>query len=342
MDESLGERRAAILRAAVREYIRTGEPVGSKHLVDAWKLHVSSATVRNEMARLEELGFLIQPHTSAGRMPTDLGYRFVVDEIKVPVRLAGSERRELEEELTGEPASVEELLRRASDVLSRFTHHASAVLTRRARPTRVRKLDLFPVGPRSATAVLIADNGRVEQRLIPLDDALDERRIEDVGRELDRDLHGLVLEDALRTVGDRATVAPRAERPLLEGVAASFEAMLWMEDDLVLGGVANLADNEAFERTTLTRLYEALERQTTLLELLAPTSLEALQVMIGREVPAEELRACSVVIANFGAGEDARGSVGVIGPTRMDYERVMAVADAVARVLEGTLLGQAD
>src|ERR1051325_4415533 len=128
MAGTLGERQSAILRAIVREYIRSGEAVGSKHLVDRTRLHVSPATVRNEMARLEELGFLTQPHTSAGRIPTDQGYRFVVDEIRLPRPLAEGQRRALEEELIAdEPASVEELLRRATDVVSRFTHQASAV-----------------------------------------------------------------------------------------------------------------------------------------------------------------------------------------------------------------------
>src|SRR5947199_3983826 len=132
MAETLGERQAAILRAIVREYIRSGEPVGSRHLVDRSRLNISSATVRNEMARLEELGYLAQPHTSAGRVPTDLGYRFVVDEIKSPRALGVGQRRALEEELSGEePASIEDLLRKASDVVSRFTHHAAAVLAHR-------------------------------------------------------------------------------------------------------------------------------------------------------------------------------------------------------------------
>lgn len=344
MSETFGERQAAILRAAVREYVRSGEPVGSRHLVERSGLDVSPATVRNEMARLEDLGFLMQPHTSAGRIPTDRAYRFVVDEIHPPVPLAAGQRRALESELdvSAEPGSIEDLLRRASDVVSRFTHHATAVLARRARPARVRRLELILLNPRTAMAVVIADNGRVEQRVIPLERAAAERDVDDMSRTLGADLDGAALEDALRSVTAKAKTVAAAKRPVVEGVADALEALLAFEDRVWVGGVANLAEEESFERPTLGRLYEVLERQTALLELLATAFDAPLSVRIGSEMPAEELRRCSLVVANFGAGADARGSIGVIGPMRMDYERVIAMAGAVARMLEGTLQGNVE
>ena len=185
MTENLGERPAAILRAIVREYIRSGEAVGSRYLVERTRLDVSPATVRNEMARLEELGYLVQPHTSAGRVPTDRGYRFLVDEIRAPRQLSEGQRRALAEELTSEePESVEELLRRATEVVSHFTHHAAAVLSRRARPSTLRRLELFPVGARMAMLVLIAENGRVEQRMLPLGGSLAEKDVDALGARL--------------------------------------------------------------------------------------------------------------------------------------------------------------
>ena len=337
MADNLGDRPAAILRAIVREYIRSGEAVGSKYLVDRTRLDVSPATVRNEMARLEELGYLIQPHTSAGRVPTDRGYRFVVDEIRAPRQLAEGQRRALEEELTAdEPESVGELLRRATEVVSRYTHHAAAVLSRRARPSTLRRLELFPVGTRMAMLVLIAENGRVEQRMVPMDGTLAEKDVEALGARLGAELHGHGLVQAQQRLATLAH-AGQAERQLLDDIAAGFQSLLDSDDHVFVGGVANLAGEQTFERETLSRLYETLEHQKAMLEMLASTLDPPVSVRIGSEHESEDLRYVSVVVAGFSPGADAHGSIGIIGPTRMDYERVIATANAVARMLEATL-----
>ncbi|MFA5892017.1 MAG: heat-inducible transcriptional repressor HrcA [Actinomycetota bacterium] len=338
MPETLVERQAEILRAVVREYIRTGEPIGSKHLVDRSHLQVSAATVRNEMAHLEEMGYLVQPHTSAGRVPTDAGYRFLVDEIKTPPRLAEGRRHALESEITGEAGGTDELARRAGDVLSRFTHHAAAVLSRRARPSRLRRVEIFSTASRLAMVVLIAENGRVEQRVIPIEAPLRDTDIERMADPLCADLRGVTLDDAIADVATRARTGPQSERAFMESLCAALRALQESDEHVVVGGVANLASEQDFERETLHRLYEAIERQTALLELLA-SSLESapVTVRIGSEVPSEDFRSCSIVVAEFGLPGADRGSVGVIGPTRMEYGRVIATANAVARALEGAL-----
>jgi len=338
MAETLGERQASILRAIVREYIRSGEPVGSKHLVDRSRLNVSSATVRNEMARLEELGYLAQPHTSAGRIPTDRGYRFVVDEIKAPRSLNDTQQRALAADLSdGDPTSVEDLLRRATDTVSRFTHHAAAVLAHQAQAGRLRRIELFPVGARSASLVLIAENGRVEQRMISLEAGINEHDVERIGERLALELQGLDIDTAIDHLSADHPVPDHAEQPLLDSVAGGLSALAGGGEHVVVGGVANLAGEGSFERDTLHRLYEALERQSALLELLAGGIDESVSVRIGSEVPTEPFQSCSIVVASFGGVGEQRGSVSVIGPTRMDYDRVIATANAVARMIEGSL-----
>src|SRR5919106_1474178 len=193
-ERKLGERQAAILSAIVREYVRSGEPVGSKHLVGRYRLDVSSATVRNDMALLEELGYLAQPHTSAGRIPTDLGYRWLVDTSAAPPRLGEGQQRELDEALT-EPADLDEKLTRASEILSRFTRYASAVLTPRLHVSHLRHLDLALLGPRMVVAVLIGDGGRVEKRRIELESDVTEREVEHVAHEINRTLAGQSLDE---------------------------------------------------------------------------------------------------------------------------------------------------
>jgi heat-inducible transcriptional repressor len=336
MPGSLGERQATILRAVVAEYVATGEPVGSRHVTGRPGLNISSATVRNEMARLEELGYLVQPHTSAGRVPTDLGYRFVVDQLK-PRSLSEGQRRQIASELGGEDMpTLDDLLHRASDVVSRFTHHAAAILSRRFRPSRLRRVELVAMGSRTALAVLIADNGRVEQRMIQLDEALGAEDLDALVERINKDVSGKDLEESVKTL--RGAGGAGSEHAVREGVAAGLETLRESEDHVIFGGVANLAGEETFERDQLQRLYDALERQTEVLEMLS-SAMDAppLTVRIGSELASADFRDCSLVVANFGLGAAALGSVGVIGPIRMDYARVIATANTVARLLEAQL-----
>lgn len=336
MADTLGERQAQILRAIVREFIRTGEPVGSKHLVDRTRIDVSAATARNEMAKLEELGYLTHPHTSAGRIPTDTGYRFVVDTIKRPRALAEGQQRALAEELAADDMpSLDEILRRAGDVVSRFTRHAAALLARRARSTRLRRVEMFRAGPGRASVLVIAENGRVEQAIVPVDLELTEDEIRDLGERISRAHSGTSIEGVVNAVlrddGDER------EREALRGIADALQGLLDADEHVVIGGVANLAGEHDFERETLHRLYEALDRQTAVLELLAGAFDDQVTVKIGSELGDADLAPVSIVVAPFGQTSNAHGSLGVIGPTRMDYERVIATAQAVARLIEVTL-----
>jgi len=209
-------------------------------------------------------------------------------------------------------------------------------LSRRARPSTLRRLELFPVGTRMAMLVLIAENGRVEQRMLPLDVAMGEKDVDALGAHLAAALQGVALEDAQRKLAATPTKSA-GERQLLDDIAGGFQSLLDSEDHIFVGGVANLAGEQAFERETLSRLYETLEHQKEMLELLASTLDPPVSVRIGSEHESHDLHSVSVVVAGFSPGANALGSVGIIGPTRMDYERVIATANAVARMLEATL-----
>lgn len=333
MTDDIGARRAAILRAIVREFVRTGEAVGSKHVVDKARLDVSAATVRNEMARLEDLGYLAQPHTSAGRVPTDLGYRFVVDAMGTPRVLPETQQRALEDEILDGQPSIEELLRRAGDVVSRMTSHAATILARRGRPGRLRHVELVPVGERVVNIILIAGNGRVEQRIVTLDAPLPARDIERLGERLRFELHETDLEAAVRSLSEYARTSPANEKALIEGIAHATQGMLDAEQHVILGGTGNLAGE--FEREEFARLYEALEHQSALLDAVASALQDPAGIRIGSEIPGADFRSCSVVVANFESA--GAGSVGVIGPTRMDYERVRSTTTAVAGILSDAI-----
>jgi heat-inducible transcriptional repressor len=334
---ALGARQAAILSAIVREYIRSGEPVGSKHVVGRYKLDVSSATVRNDMSLLEELGYVTQPHTSAGRIPTDLGYRWFVDTSASPPRLAQGQQRELDETLA-EPADLDEKLLRASEILTRFTQYASAVLTPQLGVSRLRHLDLARIGSRMVVAVLIGDGGRVEKRMIELDSDLSEREVEHVSHEINRALSGLPLDKARHELQKISKKAPAKDRALESAVFDAIGDMMDSQRRVFVGGASNLASAETLgsERETLRRVYEAMDRQTDVLRLLEE-AIRPVSVRIGSEVPVEDLQSISVVAAPYGGAADGAGSLGVIGPIRMDYVRAMAIVAAVARTLEASL-----
>ena len=334
---ALGARQAAILSAIVREYIRSGEPIGSKHLVGRFKLDVSSATVRNDMSLLEELGYLAQPHTSAGRIPTDLGYRWFVDAAGAP-RLPDAQDRELTEALS-DPADLDEKLSRASDVLSRFTRYAAAVLTPQLEDvSHLRHLDLAWLGPRLVVAVLIGDGGRVEKRMVELEADVTERDVERIAREVNHALASLTLDEAQRGLAAMAKRAPVKERGLLTGVVESIGQMMGADRRVYVGGASNLAADQGLsgERDTLRRVYAAMERQAELLRLLEE-AIRPVSVRIGSELPVEDLHSLSVVAAPYGMGTQIGGTVGVIGPTRMDYVNAMAIVAAVARKREASL-----
>lgn len=339
MDEPLGQRQGSVLRSVVREYVRTGEPVGSKHLVGRYRLGVSSATVRNDMARLEELRYLVQPHTSAGRIPTDLGYRYFVDHLDRSVRLDERAERTVWEQLSEDLTSLDDLLARATEVLARITRHAAAVLAPRLTPARLRRIELVRMAPRKVMVVLIADSGRVEQHILSLGRDVADAILERLSADVNRDLAGLRLRDARARADALAQAASPTDRALLGGVADALGATLRSEDRLVVGGAANLADAGAFSPEALRDLYEALDRQKDLLEILA-SGLEgarSLTVRIGSENPIEELHECSVVVANYGLEGVPLGTVGIIGPTRMDYRRAIASAQSVADTMARTL-----
>lgn len=335
--ETLGERQALILRAIVREFTRSGEAIGSKHIVDAARLGVSAATVRNEMARLEEMGYLQQPHTSAGRVPTDQAYRFIVDEIKQPKPLTDGQRRAMTDELlTDDALSIEELIRRAGETLGKFTRHAAAVIARRSRSSVLRRLELISVASTAVMIVAIAENGRVEQRVVPTDADISAAELDALCERLNADLHGLEIEWCMRALDERSAGASGPIATVLHASAETLGGLLGAEEHIVVSGVANLAGGDDIQREDLQRVYETLERQTAVLEMLASAYNENVTVRIGSELGREGLRSVSVVVAPFG-NDSAAGSIGVIGPTRMDYGRVISTAHSMAGVLEKIL-----
>ena len=331
----LSPRKAAILTALVEQYIRSGEPVGSEAVAAASALGVSSATIRHELSALEEMGYLTQPHTSAGRAPTDLAYRYYVNLLPSTPRLRTAERRAIVHFFDEALADVDEMLRGTTQLLSRLTRYASLALAPSPTETKIARAELVNLG--TATLLLVVfETGQVEKQLLELTGVSD-KEIENVSRTVIEAFRGRTLGTARTTSRERAKVATGGERTVLNRVVEALESIGHAGETahIFLGGVANIAAEEAFERReTLRRIYQALERESAILRLLREAALAPpVSVMIGHENPLPEMWEATVVAAPFVAGGGARGTIGVVGPTRMDYIAAIAAVREVARRL---------
>jgi heat-inducible transcriptional repressor len=337
---SLDDRKARLLRAVVHEFIQTAEPVGSKVLAERYDLGVSSATIRNELAALEEQGFLSHPHTSAGRVPTDIGYRHYVDSLSGVGELALTQQEVVMRYLQG-AASLEETLQRTSLLLASLTHYTAMVAPPSLDRSRVRHVELVRLDPRVVMLVLIADTGRVEQRLVETEAEVGADDLEDLRRRVNEKLVGARLNRARLLLSAMEESIPTEARWLFRVMAAAIAQMVSDRsmDRVWLGGQAHLSMPGVFpELETIHRVYQLLEQQVMVLRLLQVSfrQSDAISVVIGSENQIPGMQACSLVTSTYPAG-DTIGTIGVLGPTRMDYLRAMAAVQAVASYLGDVL-----
>ena len=335
VEPELGARKVAVLRAVVEEYVRTGEPVGSETIAEHAGLGVSSATIRNELAALEELGYLSHPHTSAGRIPTDAGYRRFVDSLPPGGRMRDTQRRAIAGFFAETMLDLEEVLKGTTQLLSRVTQYAGLAVPPSGSNEVVLRTELIEVGG-GVLLLVVGERGRVDKLVIDRPDGLDAAGLASLERALADRVHGRNLNEAQTETLKAAAAASSGERPIL---AAAAELLGEMQlgtgaQHVMIGGVANLADEAArWRRETVRRLFEALEHESEMLELLRDVTTEDVNVTIGAEHPHTGEWEASIVSAPFHAGSTALGTVGVVGPTAMDYVNVMASVRAVARRL---------
>jgi heat-inducible transcriptional repressor len=335
------ERRFAVLRAIVADYVRTQEPVGSKMIVDRHNLGVSSATVRNDMAVLEDEGLIAQPHTSAGRIPTDKGYRAFVDRLAQVKPLSAAERRAVQAFLDG-AVDLDDVLRRSVRLLAQLTRQVAVVQYPTLTRSTVRHLELVALTPARLMLVLITDSGRVDQRVVDLGEVLSDADVAGLRSLLNGALVGRPLAAASAAVAELPTTASGELRGVVTTLATVLIETLveHPEERLVLGGTANLTRNAADFPGSLRQVLEALEEQVVVLKLLAAAQDPGtVTVRIGEENESEQMRATSVVSIGYGAST-VLGGMGVVGPTRMDYPGTIAAVHAVARYVGEILSGR--
>ncbi|OZE77335.1 heat-inducible transcriptional repressor HrcA [Rhodococcus sp. 15-649-2-2] len=338
---STDDRRFEILRAIVADYVSTQEPVGSRALVERHNLGVSSATVRNDMAVLEAEGYIAQPHTSSGRVPTDKGYRQFVDRIADVKPLSAAERRAILEFLEN-GVDLDDVLRRGVRLLAQLTRQVAVVQYPTLSASSVRHLEVVALTPARLLLVLITDSGRVDQRIVELGDVLDDENLSQLRRLLGSALEGKRLAAASVAVAELAENAPAGLRDaMIRSATVLVESLVeHPEERLVLGGTANLTRNaadfagDAGFPGSLRAVLEALEEQVVVLKLLAVTQdTRTVTVRIGEETQVEEMRGTSVISTGYGSAGMVLGGMGVLGPTRMDYPGTIASVAAVARYI---------
>ncbi len=319
-------RRLEILRAIVDEYVATQEPVGSKALAENHNLGVSPATIRNEMAILEEEGLITQPHTSAGRIPTDLGYRVFVDQLSSVKPLSAPERRAIETFLEG-ALDLDDVVMRTVKLLADVTKQVAVVQYPSLVKSKVRHVELVLLNSLRAMLILITDTGRVEQRIIDLANETDEEFLNSMRIKLNNSIAGQRLPDVADRLSNLMdTLSNNDRRNMAVLVSTLIEMALEKpEEKVVLAGTANLTRFRQDFSAQIHPILEALEEQVVLLRLLGGAT-NGLQVRIGSEQQDENLKTTSVISTGYGEV----GALGVIGPTRMDYASSMAAVSAVA------------
>ena len=329
----LDERKTAILSAVVQEYIATAQPVGSSHIANASGIGVSSATVRNEMSVLEQEGYLVQPHTSAGRIPTDQGYRYFVDHMATPGRVDAATTRQVGEFFAAAHGRLEAMLHPTSDLLTTLTHNAAVVLGPKAEAATIRSAQIVRLSPNTATVVLVFSNGNVENEVISIDDDTPDTVLGAASVHLANGLTGNTLASLANLIrtGDEATDTICTD-------AISAMQAVSTDDHVYVGGASTVADS--FDAVDVVRqVLHTLEQQFVVVSLVRDIVDRGMSVAIGIEHGVEPLSACSVVVAPVVVDGEHLGSVGVLGPTRMNYPQALATVDMVSNRL-GRRLGE--
>ena len=334
----LDERKTKILDAIIRNYLATGEPVGSRTISKYSDLNLSSATIRNEMSDLEELGYIIQPHTSAGRIPSDKGYRFYVDHLMQEKEREVSEMKEFVIEKT---EKMEQVLRQVAKLLANNTNYATLVSAPSYNKNKIKFIQLSAVDENQLLAVIVMNNNIVKNQMIELTESLDNETLLKLNILLNTSLNGLALTEInLATIArlkEQAGIHSSIVSDVLDALAQTFSE----EEDLKIytSGATNILKYpELTASESAAKLLSAFEEKEELVSLVTESLSDeetGIQVYIGNEAPIQTMKDCSVVTATYDLGEGVKGTIGIVGPKRMDYENVMHNLKTLKSQLDG-------
>ncbi len=336
----LSERAQSLLKVLVERYIADGQPVGSRSLSRFSALELSPATIRNVMADLEEMGFVTSPHTSAGRVPTPKGYRLFVDTLLTVRPMEEVERQQLEESLM--PDDPHRVVTAASQILSDLTHFAGIVVAPRRRGAMLRHVEFFGLSERRVLLIIVASDGEVQNRVLVTDRSYSPSQLTEAANYINQHYSGLDFDQLRQKVRGELIDLNRDISGLMEAaIQTGGEALRHPgTDNVVISGGRNLLeiDELSGDMPRLRRLFELFERKAQLLDILEQSErADGVKIFIGGESQLVPLDECSIVTAPYEVDGQVVGTVGVIGPTRMAYERVIPIVDVTARLVSSAL-----
>jgi len=335
----LDERKYLILQAIIDDYIMTAMPVGSRTISRKSGVGYSPATIRNEMSDLEELGYLAQPHTSAGRVPSNKAYRLYVDHLLKTVKLTQDERERMHEHLVDKSKRVEGVIRSAANVLSDATKYTSVIVAPKLGTLRIKHVQLVPVAEKTALMIIVTNAGIVKDAVIRVPGGLSADELYSISRMLTEKLSDKPLE-AVRQEFAELLRNNAENRKLLGEALQVIERKLESEDqaDVIIGGSANLLGYPEYADVNKARNFLAvLESKDTIRKVLTRDGSMEVTIRIGPENQVPALNDCSIVTASYRVGDHSNGTLGIIGPTRMNYNRVISVLDFMGRALSDVL-----
>ncbi len=338
----LSERKLSILKAVIDDYIMTGLPIGSRTISKKHGIELSSATIRNEMADLEELGFLEQPHTSAGRVPSHKAYRFYVDRLMKVVKLNSSEAGKIKRYFEDRMSEVEQVMEKAAQVLSDTTHHISMVLKPQLKKSAIKRIQIVKITERKAILLVVTDAGLVTDTVVVVPEGITPDYMEMISNLLTDKLASKTLEEAEADLKcclrDDISLNSEFVTDIMSAIETSVEPQ--GGNGILLGGTQNIIEYPDYMSIEKAKNFiSVLQTKEMLYDMMKKASLLEFSVTIGQENEVKELRDLSVVTATYKIGGKSLGSFGVIGPTRMDYAKVISILGLVSQSLNSILSG---
>ena len=334
----LDERKTVILYAIIRNYLETGEPVGSRTISKYTDLNLSSATIRNEMADLEEMGYILQPHASAGRIPSDKGYRLYVDSM---MKEKDREIEGLKEVVLEKEEKVDRMLKSVAKLLAVNTNYATMISAPAVRGNKIKFLQLSRIDAHQILAVIVAEGNVIKNNVIPINEELNDENLLKLNLLLNTNLCGKALEEINLPIITAMKQQAGIHEELISGVFDALAESVKADDDLQIytSGTTNifkypeLADNQ--KASDIIHTFEEKQQFTELVNgALEDSSETGIQVYIGEETPIQTMRDCSIVTATYELGEGMRGTIGIVGPKRMDYEKVVSTLKDITQKLD--------
>lgn len=342
---SLNDRKISILQAIINDYIETAEPVGSRTIEKKYNLGISSATIRNEMSDLEEMGFIMQPHASSGRIPSDLGYRLYVDHLMQKKELSLEEQGYLQSVIARDINQLDYLMEETAKVLSALTNYTTFISEPVGQRAKIKQIRLMPLDTTSILLVIATEDNFIKNHVIKMNTVPPDEIVFEIGHYIHRSLEGCALQQIDGRIISRLQEELGPYKTLLEPVLQALEHTMQAAEKVQvhMSGAKNILQFPEFSDITKAKsLFQTLEEKDVLVTLLESSKSNDLQILIGSENADQSMQDCSVITATYKLSDDTRGTIGIVGPTRMDYSQVVSVLNGMVQNIEKVLRNLTD